>query len=140
MTKDEAIAVCTAGKTAVLGVDKEHEVVFVPLGLLHLQQELTVVLAVGSESLAAKLIMQSQTFSVNFLSKKHKDPLKRLMGATSSSLDTFAIAQMGKREGEKIDCPVIPESRLILECSVSAHVKSDAVWVFIGSVLHAVKS
>jgi len=93
-------------------------------------------IAAGKEHYSTKLIKESKSFVVNFLSiKKEKEVL--FCGIHSGEhINKFEDTGLTKEEADQVDCPRIKQALSFIECHVIQEIEAGDHIIFIGKVLN----
>ncbi len=92
--------------------------------------------AVRNNSFVLELARKSRVFSVNFMGAEYREAVKECARTESRHTDKFMLTGLTKREGEKIDCPVILEAYKTIECTLLREEEAGDHTLLIGDIVH----
>ncbi len=96
-------------------------------------------ISISKVRLTHSLIESGKCFGINFVSPKMKDDAVFCGTNSGKDMDKFSKIKLQKIEAEKIDCPMIGDSSVGIECRLVNTVETGDHFLFIGEAVNAIE-
>jgi flavin reductase (DIM6/NTAB) family NADH-FMN oxidoreductase RutF len=95
--------------------------------------------SVSSRRLTYSLIEEGKCFGINLVSKKMQEDALFCGTNSGADMDKFSKIKLQRIEAEKIDCPMIGDSPVGIECRLVDKVETGDHTLFVGEAVNVVK-